>query len=340
MRLGLSLPYTGSPRATGTALRNYCGAGIEIALVSEGYGYDAPSQIGHFATLAPGMHFATNIISVYTRSTGLIAMTAMTLDHLTNGRFTLGLGASGPRVVEEFHGTAFRSPISRTRQTVEHCRRIWRGERLDARSHPTPGLAVADTTPGLKILATPRHAIPVSIAAMGPRNVALAAEIAEDWAPYFFRPESYTSVWSQAVKAGTSLRSPELSPLTVTAVVPFAITTDPETALARWRPEFALYVGGMGTASQNFYFDLVCRMGFQREAEIVRANFQSGKRDDAAAAIPLELMMDCSLVGPVGYVTERVAAFADCGVTTLALKLADFANGDSVRMVDILRNAI
>jgi F420-dependent oxidoreductase-like protein len=340
MRLGLSLPHTGDLMAAGRTLRAYGDAGVEIAFVSEGYGYDAASQIGYFAGVAPGLAYATNTMPLYSRSTGLIAMTAATLDQFTGGRFTLGLGTSGPRVVEQFHGTPFSSPIARTRAVVEGCRRIWRGDYVDF-SPGSDGSRPASSEArnrGMRMMTLPaRRSIPISIAAMGPQNVRLAAEIADDWAPYFFRPEGSAAVWGEALASGSARRPSRLGAMTITATVPFTVTHDPSGGLSRWRPEFALYLGGMGSASRNFYFDMACRLGYGNEADTVRAHFQAGRRDAAAAAVPYALMRDCSMVGPVGYLKERVAAFSGAGVSTLALRLADLADPEGPGMVAKLR---
>src|SRR5436305_8454803 len=265
-------------------------------------------------------------------------MTAAGLDYVSNGRFRLGIGTSGPQVMEGFHGVAFDAPLGRTREVVEICRQVWRRERVHyAGKHyqiPLPADRGTGLGKPLQLINHPvRERIPISIAALGPKNVELTAEIAEGWQPVFYLPEKAHTVWGEALAAGTAKRDPELGPLDVMVHAALAIGDDVEERLAWTKPQLALYLGGMGAKGRNFYHSLATRYGFGDVADRIQELYLSGRKREATALVPDELVRGMSLVGPRGYVAERLAAFAEAGVTTLVVNPLGADAGESPRFV-------
>ena len=325
MRIGMPLSYSGGFTETVAELADYAKAGLDIVFVPEAYSFDAVSQLGFIAARIERLEIASGILQIYTRTPALTAMTAAGLDYVSGGRFTLGIGASGPQVIEGFHGVPYTAPLGRTRELVEICRTVWRRDRLEhqGRYYQIPLPADRGTGLGkpLKLINHPvRKRIPIIIAAIGPKNVALAAEIAEGWEPIFYLPERAAEVWGAALAQGSAKRDPALGDLDIVVAAPLAITDDADTAAGlrdAIRPMLALYLGGMGAKGRNFYNDLACRYGFAAAAEAVQDLYLAGKKDDAAAAVPDELLRRTSLIGPVGYVRDRLEVLRACGVTTL-----------------------
>ena len=342
MRIGMQASYAGDFHQTAAEVRDLESAGLDVVLCAEVYTFDAVSQLGYLAAVTERVELMSAILPIYSRTPALIAMTAAGLDLVSGGRFTLGLGASGPQVVEGWHGVPYDAPLQRTREIVEICRQVWRRERL---VHAGPKYTVplpADQGTGLgkplKLINTPvRERVPVLLAALGPKNVELAAEIAEKWEPIFFLPERAADVWGASLAAGRARRDPALGELDVVAGVPVAIGEDVTHLLDAVRPGLALYVGGMGAKGRNFYNDLARRYGFEAEAEAVQELYLAGRRDEAAAAIPEELVRATSLIGPESYVAERIAAFAEAGVTTLTLQPLDDTREGRLRTVETMR---
>ncbi|MGW0606820.1 LLM class F420-dependent oxidoreductase [Streptomyces sp. NPDC002640] len=322
MRIGMALSYSGGFKETVALLGDYEKAGLDIVFVAEAYSFDAVSQLGYIAASTERLEIASGILQVYTRTPTLTAMTAAGLDHVSGGRFTLGIGASGPQVIEGFHGVSYDAPLGRTRELVEICRQVWRREKVvhEGRHYQIPLPADRGTGLGkpLRLINHPvRERIPVILAAIGPKNVALAAEIAEGWLPIFFHPEKAGDVWGQSLAEGSARRDPALGPLDVVAQAPLAIGDDVDGLLDLARPQLALYIGGMGARGRNFYNDLACRYGFEAEAARIQDLYLAGRKEEAAAAVPAELLRGISLVGPARYVAERVEAYRQAGVTTL-----------------------
>ena len=322
MRIGMPLSYAGGFKETVEELADFEKAGLDIVFVAEAYSFDAVSQLGYIAAKTERLQIASGILPVYTRTPTLLAMTAAGLDYVSDGRFTLGLGASGPQVIEGFHGLPYHAPLGRTREVIEICRKVWKRERVhyDGKYYKLPLPPEQGTGLGkaLKLINYPvRDRIPVHIAAIGPKNVEMAAEIAEGWQPIFYLPEKAAEVWGPSLAAGKAKRAPELGELDVVAQAPLAIGDDVEELLEFGRPMVALYVGGMGAKGKNFYNDLCRRYGWEKEAEEIQDLYLSGKKDEAAAKVPLELLRSTSLIGPESYVKERLAAFKESGVTTL-----------------------
>jgi F420-dependent oxidoreductase-like protein len=342
VRIGIQASYSGGFRETAAEIRELESAGLDLATVAEVYTFDAVSQLGYLAAVTERVELMSGIFPIYSRTPALTAMTAAGLDFVSDGRFTLGLGASGPQVVEGWHGVPYDAPLQRTREVVEICRQVWRRERLvhEGPKYTVPLPAEQGTGLGkpLKLINTPvRDRIPVMLAALGPKNVELAVEIAEAWEPIFFMPERAASVWGDALAAGRAKRDPALGDLQIVVGVPVAIGDDVEPMLDRVRPQLALYIGGMGARGKNFYNDLARRYGYEDEARTIQDLYLDGRKDEAAAVVPEELVRAVSLVGPESHVAERVAAFREAGVTTLMLQPLDESPESRLRTVETMR---
>jgi F420-dependent oxidoreductase-like protein len=299
--------------------------GLDVIWVAEAYGNDAVTRLGYLAARTERVELASGILPIYSRTPALLAQTAAGLDEISNGRAILGLGASGPQVIEGWHGVPYDRPVARTREIIEVCRLIWRREvlRYDGQVLQLPLPAGQGTGLGkpLKILTHPRRdRIPIYIASMGDRSVELTAEVAEGWFPIFFVPEKADAIWGAALRRGFQKRSAELGPLEIAAGGPLAIGEGLEGLRDLSRPQLALYVGGMGAREKNFYNDLVRLYGYEREAAAIQDLYLSGKKREAEAMVPAELLESLSLIGPPGYIRDRIAAFKAAGVTLLDLQ--------------------
>ncbi|QWF76973.1 LLM class F420-dependent oxidoreductase [Amycolatopsis sp. CA-230715] len=328
MRIGIQINYAGGFRESVAEIVELERAGLDIVFIPEAYSFDAVSQLGFIAARTERVEIASGIVQIYTRTPTLTAMTAAGLDFVSDGRFTLGMGASGPQVIEGFHGVKYDAPLARTREVVEICRQVWRRERVvhDGRHYQIPLPADQGTGLGkpLKLINHPvRSRIPIMLASLGPKNVALTAEIAEAWEPIFFHPEKAKDVWGAPLAEGKAKRDSELGELDTVVGLPVAIGDDVTHLLDNIRHYVALYVGGMGARGKNFYNDLMCRYGYEAEAKQVQDLYLDGKKDEAAAALPRELLEAMSLVGPVGHVKERLAAFREAGATTLQVNVIE-----------------
>jgi F420-dependent oxidoreductase-like protein len=320
MRVGMLLNYAGGFSETMTELADFERAGLQIVFVPEAYSFDAVSQLGFIAARTTALEIASGILPIYSRTPALTAMTAAGLDFVSGGRFTLGLGTSGPQVIEGWHGVPYDAPVGRTRELVDICRLVWRRDRLDyqGKHYTLPLEGGTGLGKPLKLINHPvRERIPIVIAALGPKNVELAAEIAEGWQPIFYLPEKAGLAWDEPLRAGKAKRAADLGPLDVIAAAPLAIGDDVTELRELARPVFALYIGGMGARGRNFYYDLACRFGYEGEASQIQDHYLAGRKDEAAALVPAELVEKTALIGPHGYVAERLAAFRESGVTTL-----------------------
>ena len=322
MRIGTGISYAGGFAESVADIVELEKAGLDIVFVPEAYSFDAVSQLGYLAAKTSRVEIASGIFQIYTRTPTLTAMTAAGLDFVSDGRFTLGLGASGPQVIEGFHGVKYDAPLARTREIIEICRQVWRRERVvHEGTHYTIPLPPEQGTglgKPLKLINTPvRERIPILLASLGPKNVALTAELAEGWEPIFFHPEKAADVWGASLAEGKAKRDPSLGELDTVVGVALAIGDDVEHLLDQIRGTLALYIGGMGARGKNFYNALACRYGYEAEAKLIQDLYLDGKKAEAAAAVPLELLRAISLVGPAGYVKERLDAFAAAGATTL-----------------------
>jgi F420-dependent oxidoreductase-like protein len=250
--------------------------------------------------------------------------TAAGLDNVSGGRAVLGLGASGPQVIEGFHGMPYERPLGRTREMIEILRMGLRREPLEYAGRdftlPLPSDQGLGLGKPLKLLNKPeRSDLPIWVAALGDKNVSMTAEIADGWLPFLFYPEKARGVWGDSLDKGLAKRSADLGPLQISAGGMVAIGEGPETKafLDFMRPIYALYVGGMGAKGKNFYNQLACEYGFEKEAAEIQDLYLSGKKKEAEALVPMEWLEAGNLVGPASYVQERIAAFREAGVTSL-----------------------
>jgi F420-dependent oxidoreductase-like protein len=345
MRIGMAINYAGGFAETAAELADYEKAGLDIVFVPEVYSFDAVSQLGYLAARTHRVQLASGILQIYSRTPALTAMTAAGLDYVSGGRFVLGLGASGPQVIEGWHGVPYDAPIGRTRELIEICRMVWRRERLEyhGRHYTIPLPADQGTGLGkpLKLINHPvRDRIPIVVAALGPKNVAMAAELAEGWEPIFYLPERAADVWGTALAEGTARRDPALPRLDIIAQAGLAIGEPQETApwLDLSRPLLALYIGGMGARGRNFYNDLAVRYGYEQEAAEIQDAYLNGRKQEAAAMIPQSLLEGTNLVGPKSYVADRVAALRESGVTTLNVAPLAHTHAERVALIEQIRD--
>ena len=328
MRIGLGINYAGGFKEVAAEVADLERAGLDVVFVPEAYSFDAVSALGYLAAKTERVQLASGILQLYTRTPTLTAMTAAGLDYVSDGRYILGLGASGPQVIEGFHGVPYDAPIGRTREVVDICRRVWRREPLeyDGRYYTVPLPADRGTGLGkpLKLINQPvRERIPVLLAALGPKNVELAAEIAEGWQPIFYLPERAGDVWGDALAAGTAKRDPALGPLDVYAGPALAIGEDVEPLREFVKPHLALYIGGMGAKGKNFYNDLAARYGYEAEAHEIQELYLSGRQFEAMSKVPAGLIDEVALVGPKARVKERLARWLNSPITTLNMTVFD-----------------
>jgi F420-dependent oxidoreductase-like protein len=342
MRIGMGLSYAGGFAETAADLADYEKAGLDIVFVPEAYTFDAVSQLGYLAARTERVQLASGILQIYTRTPTLTAMTAAGLDYVSGGRFVLGIGTSGPQVIEGWHGVPYDAPLGRTREVIEICRSVWRRERLvhEGRHYQIPLPPDQGTGLGkpLKLINHPvRDRIPVFVAAIGPKNVALAAEVAEGWEPIFYYPEKAADVWGDSLAAGAAKRDPSLPPLDVVAMAALAIGEDNAGLRDLSRPQLALYIGGMGARGRNFYNDLAIRYGYEQEAKAIQDAYLDGRKDEAAALVPESLLAGTSLIGSRSYVAERIAALRESGVTVLNVAPLASTHADRVALIEEIR---
>ncbi|WP_419999096.1 LLM class F420-dependent oxidoreductase [Streptomyces boninensis] len=339
MELATTLQYATDPRAAADEVAGWERAGLDAIWVAEAYGFDSPTIMGYLAARTERARIGSAILNVYSRTPALIAQTAAGLDAVSGGRAILGLGASGPQVVEGWHGRPYDRPLGRTRETVELCRRILRREVIDHHGisdMPLPADKGGGRGKPLKILTKPvRPSVPVYIAALGPANTEATAQIADGWLPTFVIPEKVQDVWGASLAKGLASRSAELGPLQIVAGGLLAIGDDAAALRDLARPQIALYVGGMGSRRKNFYNDLARAYGYKKEAERIQDLYLAGKKAEAAAAVPDELCELTTLCGPEGYVRERVAAFREAGVTMLNVHPV---GQEPARQLEMLKN--
>ncbi len=345
MRIGLGINYAGGFREVAAEVADLERAGLDIVFVPEAYSYDAVSALGYLAASTERVELASGILQLYTRTPTLTAMTAAGLDYVSDGRFTLGLGASGPQVIEGFHGVRYDAPIARTREVIEICRQVWRREKLHYQgAHyeiPLPAGKGTGLGKSLKLINKPvRERIPILIAALGPKNVELAAELAEGWQPIFFLPEKAQDVWGESLTTGQAKRDPALGDLEVFAGPTLAIGDNVEPLREIVKPHLALYIGGMGAKGKNFYHTLATRYGYGPQADRIQELYLAGDKEAAAKAVPDELVRDVSLIGTPGFVKERIAAFREAGVTTLNVVPVAATAAERVKLIETLRGLV
>lgn len=346
MRLSTQVPLrpdAGGFEAVAARVRDLELAGLEIVWVAEAYGFDAPTAMGYLAARTERVQIGSGILNIYSRTPAALAQTAAGLDLVSGGRAILGLGASGPQVIEGFHGVPYDRPVQRTREVVEICRRllarqvsVYRGACYTLPLPPDQGTGLGKP---LKLMAPPvRASVPIYLAALGERNVELTAEIADGWLPIFFVPEQAEAVWGAALRRGAARRAAGLGPLEVAAGWLVAIGEGLEGLREQARQRLALYIGGMGARDRNFYADLARRYGYAREAATIQELYLSGRRAAAEAAVPEALLEATTLIGPPGYVRERLAVYRAVGVTIL--NVTPIGPDAPVRTVEKLRTLL
>jgi len=325
VRLGLQLGYDDPAFWVGLA-EEADRAGFHSVWTSEAYGSDAVSPLAWVGGRTTNVKLGTAIMQMPARTPATTAATAATLDTLSGGRVLLGLGTSGPQVAEGWHGEAWGKPLTRTREYVSIVRAVLARE-APLEHHgvhydiPYSGPDATGLGKPLKLIVhPPRPDLPIYLAAIGPKNVALAAEIADGWLPIFFSPERFATTHGPMLEEGFARRGGRPEGWDLAAHVPVVVADDVQAARDFIKPLLALYVGGMGARGQNFYNRLAQRYGYEEAAAAVQDLYLEGKKGEAAAAVPDALVDEVALVGDRARIAERVAAFRDCGVSTLVLQ--------------------
>ena len=348
MKLSMAINYSGPIKENVQRVVDLEKAGLDQAWVAEAYSFDAISIIGYLAAKTERIEIGTGIVNVYSRTAALMAMTAAGCDYVSGGRFILGLGASGPQVIEGFHGVPYEKPAQRIKEYIEVCRKVWAREealQYDGKVVQVPLPAGQGTGLGkpLKIINHPvRKDIPIWWASLKDKSVETTAELADGWLPIMFYPEKFQNVWGKQLKAGLAKRDPGRARLDISAggmlSIDEKLTGDAQKALLdHARPHMALYVGGMGARGKNFYNDICRDYGFEKEAVEIQDLYLEGKKDEAASKIPGEWIMNANLVGSPGFIKERVAAYKEAGVTVLSVNPV---GPDPVREIEKLRSII
>ena len=326
MRIGVNLGYWGRgvTGADQVALaREADRLGYDSVWVAEAYGSDSPSVLAWVGALTERIGLGSAVMQIPGRTPAMTAMTAATIDTLSGGRFRLGLGVSGPQVSEGWHGVPFKSPLGRTREYVEIVRAALRRDTVSS-----PGPHYPLPLPGgpgkpLRLSArTVRPDVPVYLAAVGPRNLELTGEIADGWLAIFFSPDHGADLLStieRGRRAATPGTADVMTGFDVVATTPVVLVDDVEEAASHVRDYCALYIGGMGSREQNFYNQLACRMGFERDAERIQDLYLAGRPREAAAAVPLEFIDETALLGSPRRIAQRLRRYEDAGVTTLSI---------------------
>ena len=324
MRLGLYLGYATPGRNPIDLVELACEAerlGYDSAWAAEAWGTDVVSVLSWLGAKTRTLKLGAGIMQIPGRTPGMTAMTAATLDLMSGGRFLLGLGVSGPQVAEGWHGQPWGPPLKRTREYVEIVRRMLRREVVEHHGEiydiPYTGERATGLGVPLKMMLRPLRAeIPIYLAAIGPKNVELTAEIADGWLPIFVSPERFSDVY------GPSL-SDARDGFDIAAGVNVVLTKDREGGREYVKHHLALYVGGMGARGKNFYNDLVCRYGYEEEAAMIQNLYLDGKKLEAASAVPDALVDEVALVGSRDEIAARLDAWRGCGVTTLIVQSHD-----------------
>jgi F420-dependent oxidoreductase-like protein len=300
--------------------------------------------MGYIAAKTERITIASGILNIYSRTPALMAMTAAGVDALSEGRCMLGLGASGPQVIEGFHGVPYNAPITRMREIVEICREIWlRENKLDYQGKkykiPLPADQGTGLGKALKIINHPyREEIPIALATLGEKSVEMTAEIADAWLPAFFMAEGADAVWGDALRRGNAKRDPGRPPLEVYAGGAVAVGEGLESYRDMSRPGIALYVGGMGAREKNFYNQIFCKYGYEQEAEAIQNLFLSGQKSQAEAAIPQSYLDSTSLIGSEGFIKDRLQVYKESGVTSLNVSFLGTTSEERVKNCDALKN--
>jgi F420-dependent oxidoreductase-like protein len=333
VRLGVMLGYFGAGTTAAEQLelaREAERLGYSSAWVAEAYGSDAATVLAWLAAQTSSIRLGSGVFQIPARSPAMTAMTAATLDQLSGGRFLLGLGLSGPQVAEGWHGQRYARPLARTRDylgvvrmALERRRVAYQGETLELPLPDGPGKALKLT------IAPAQRPLPVYLGAMGPKNLALAGELADGWLGFLFAPE-HAGGFREHLAAGAARAGRDLDGFDVAPNVQVHISDDLATARDAMRPFLALYIGGMGSRERNFYTDQAVRYGFEQAARQVQQHYLAGDRAEAMAALPDELIDLVTLCGPAGRVRERLQAHREAGVGTLIAAPAAWTHADRV----------
>jgi F420-dependent oxidoreductase-like protein len=323
MRLGFSMGYAPpgtSPLALIELAQEAERLGFDSAWAAEAWGTDAVTVLSWLAATTTRIKVGSAILQIPARTPANCAMTAMTLDQLSGGRFLLGLGTSGPQVVEGWHGEPWGKPLGKTREYVEIVRQALARQTLEHHGEhydiPYRGPGATGLGKPLKLMARPLRAqIPIYLASIAPKSVELAAEIADGWIPIFFDPQTARDVFPAFAREGFD----------VAPSVPVVLTDDVQAGRDSLKSYYALYIGGMGARGQNFYNSLFQRYGFEAEAKAIQDLFLDGKQRDAAAAVPDAFVDRVALVGPKERIADGIEAFREAGATTLICSTGDVA---------------
>jgi F420-dependent oxidoreductase-like protein len=347
MKLSMMINYSGDFHADVKRVQELESAGLDVVWVPEAYSFDAVSQMGYLAAKTSKIEIGSGILNVFSRTATCMAQTAAGLDYVSEGRFILGLGASGPQVIEGFHGVPYDKPMPRIRDYINVCRMTWKREKVEYDGPtvkiPLPEGEGTGLGKALKLINHPvRSNIPIFWASLMGLSVTATAEFADGWLPIFFDPEKFHSVWGDELKAGIAKRDPSLGQLQISAggmvAIDDSIDADAQhKILDMARPNVALYVGGMGARDKNFYNSICQKYGYVDEAIAIQDLYLSGKKDEAAAAVPSQMLENTNLVGPTSYVKERLAAYKEAGVTHLSVTPV---GKDPVATVEKLRSLI
>lgn len=329
MRLGLNLGYWGAAPEDNVALAQEADRlGFHSVWTAEAYGSDAVSPLVWLAAKTEKINVGTAIMQMTARVPAMTAMTAVTIDLLTGGRMLLGIGASGPQVVEGWHGVPYGKPVTRAREYIEIVRQIWKreaplehhGEHYDIPTKDGSGLGKP-----LKLIIHPlRDSIPIYLAAVGPNNVALAAELADGWLPIFFSPDRM-DVYREWLDEGfaRSTATKNIANFDIAPTVTIEMGDDVAACRNKIKPHLALYIGGMGAREKNFYFNIACRYGYEEAAHRIQDFYLAGKKMEAVMAVPDELVDEVALCGPKERIAERLESWKNCGITTLICGASD-----------------
>jgi F420-dependent oxidoreductase-like protein len=347
MRLGIMLGYAaGTMRLPIELVQEADRLGVYALWTAEAYGSDAISPLAWLGALTKNVHLGTAIMQMPARTPANAAMTAMTMQQLSGGRFLMGLGASGPQVVEGWHGVSYAKPLTRTREYVEIVRMIFRREqRLVYQGQiyqlPYDGPEATGLGKPLKSTLNATPDIPIYLAAIGPKNVSLAAEVADGWLPIFFSPGKYQSVYAEHVEAGLAKaraagRPQRTANFDIAPTVSVMMDDNLEVCYNALRPMLALYIGGMGARGRNFYHDLAVRYGFEAAAHQIQDLYLSGRKGEAMMAVPGELIDEVALVGPRARIKERLTQWLGGPATMLNLTVP---NVETLRTMVELVNA-
>ncbi len=343
MRLGLNLGYSGAAIALPADLiREADRLGVYAVWTAEAYGSDAVTPLAWIGALTRRLRLGTAIMQIPARTPAATAMTALTLDQLSGGRFLLGLGVSGPQVAEGWHGQPYGRPLARTREYVSIVRAIF--ERKAPLVHsgeiyqvPYQGADATGLGKPLKSILHGRADLPIYLAAIGPKNVQLAAEIADGWLPMFFSPRHYEAVFRDSLQAGFARAGGKgFDCFDVAPSVMVVLGDDVKDCRARVKPTLALYIGGMGAPGRNFYTDLACRYGYEAAAARIQALYLDGQKSEAIAAVPDELVDDVALCGPRDRIAERLSLWRASPITTLNVVLPDYDVGTLRVMMELV----